>query len=115
MWTHDDCIQFVLRSMKSFKAPESVDTMQEVIASFRKNLVTGSALLMLSDEEWKEIIFPAGLSRHPRAITENNKTRRESRFHSIKPKRTSKEGDSRKGSVSSTRKDYFILSVKGSV
>ena len=38
--------------------------MQEVIVSFRKNLVTGSALLKLSDDEWKEIIPAAGLRRY---------------------------------------------------
>ncbi len=57
------CIQFVQRIMKKFKAPNSGEHMKEVIVSLRKNLVTGSALLKLSDDEWEEIIPAAGLRR----------------------------------------------------
>jgi hypothetical protein len=53
--------------MKFFKTPESEENAQEVIVSFRKNLVTGSALLKVSVDEWKEIIPPVGLRRHIRA------------------------------------------------
>jgi hypothetical protein len=64
LWIVDDCIQYVQRIMKHFKAPNSGEYMQEVMVSFRKNLVTGSALLKLSDDESKEIIPAAGLRRY---------------------------------------------------
>ena len=40
--------------------------MQEVTVSFRKNLITGAALLKLTDDEWKEIIPATGLRRYIR-------------------------------------------------
>jgi hypothetical protein len=40
LWTFDDCIQFLQRSLKHFKVPGSEECMQEVIVSFLKNLVT---------------------------------------------------------------------------
>ena len=52
--------------MKHLKDPHSGEHIQEVIVSFRKNLVTGSALLKLSDDEWKEIIPAVGLRRYIR-------------------------------------------------
>jgi hypothetical protein len=66
LWTLDDCIQFAQRTMKSFMIDDSEQIFQEISASFRKNLVTGSALMKFSDEVWKEIIAPAGLRRHIR-------------------------------------------------
>ncbi len=58
MWTLDDCIQFAQTTMKSFmtRIDDSEQIFQEVGASFRKNLVTGSALMKFSDDEWKEIV-----------------------------------------------------------
>ena len=54
-----------------FKTPESDQNLQELIVSFRKNLVTGSALLKFSDDDWKEIIQPAGLRGYVRDQVHN--------------------------------------------
>ena len=63
-WTSDDCIKFVQQSMKTFRSKVSDDDMDRVISNLRSNYVTGSTLMKLSDEEWRELISVMGLQVH---------------------------------------------------
>jgi len=65
-WTLSDCIDFVQRSIKSFKdkIPESV--VDDLINSLQCNHVTGSTLKKFTDDEWKELVQSIGLRVHIR-------------------------------------------------
>jgi hypothetical protein len=67
LWTPDDCVQFVEKSMKSFQISDKDGILQAVVASFRSNFVTGSALMKFKEEEWRELIPQIGVRVHIRA------------------------------------------------
>jgi hypothetical protein len=67
LWTLDDCVQFVEESMKSLQILHKDGILQAVIASFRSNFVTGSALMKFKEDEWRELIPQIGVRVHIRA------------------------------------------------
>ena len=66
-WNSDDCIKFVQQTMKKINTKVSDEDMERVISSLRSNHVTGSTLMKLTDDEWRELISSSmGLRIHIR-------------------------------------------------
>ena len=60
-WTLSDCIDFVKRMASSYRGSLTEETMEAVLKALQMHHVSGSSLLLFSDEEWKELIPVLGL------------------------------------------------------
>ena len=107
LWTLDDCIEFVEKCMKSINISDSDAILQAVIESFRKNFVTGSALIKFSDDEWKELIPPMGIRVHIRNQFKKKIQKKKRRLL------ITSQGTCKGSTIASTCKNFFVLQESG--